>query len=85
MSEMAHFIETGNDRARREGRRVFEFHGEQERMTVTIVSELDASPFADGSDFQADPNGPSNREAADALVGLASQLLQTPIGNRLHA
>ena len=83
MSEMAHFTETTTRSERLEGRRSFLFAGEQERLTVIIRSELDISPFADGSDFREDPNGPSNREAADALVGLASQLLQTPIGNRL--
>jgi hypothetical protein len=83
MSEMAHFTETSVVRDRERGRRVFEFNGQQERLTVIIRSELDRSPYADGSDFREDPNGPSNRETADALVGLASQLLQTPISNRL--
>lgn len=77
------FTETTSRDDRRQGRRVFRHDGESESLVVSIVSSIDTSPFADGSAFRPDPNGPSNREAAEALVSLAAQLLRQPVGNHL--
>lgn len=83
MNDIAHFTEITTPADRREGRRIFRHQGESESLVVSIVSSIDMSPMGDGSAFRPDPNGPSNRETADALVGLASQLLNQPVGNRL--
>lgn len=76
-------ITTGDDR--RQGRRVFRRDSECESLVVTIVSSIDLSPLADGTGFRPDPNGMSNREAGEALVGLAAQMFHQAIGNQLPA
>lgn len=81
--DIAIFREITEPRERLSGRRTFRAENQNEKLIVSIVSEIDVSPMGDNTEFRADPNGPSNREAADTLVGLASQLLGQPIGSRL--